>query len=235
MYVAFLLWKLAAMICYAIRVVQCCFQERQTSVECRNSTAISFSLELELTYLSSRAANIVIFMVIIATSPTSLKWKALLKKLVPLPVFWNFVFLCAFSSTRFVVILVLTQNPSTWLIGTVAVYVAITVLLTTLVGVLNYFPIHHFQNRFSKFTFIALNATVLIFFVEVLVHFTVCALQLALDVSGLDDRRDNFHTVVFFLYRVVYLNYLHKVGSFLWIKIFCDNKDILKGPDHDIR
>ena len=190
-------------------------------------------MELELSYLSSRAINIVIFMVIIATSPTALRWKALLQKLSRLPVYWNFVFLAILCLTRFVVIFVFATEPSAWVISTVAVYAVITILLAILVGVLNYFPILHFQNRFSKFTYMTLKATVAIFFLEALVHFVICALHLAFDVSGLDDRGDDFHIVASLLHHVVHLTFLHKVASFLWIKLFYDNKDILKGPDHD--
>ena len=235
MYAAFLLWKLGGMVCYVIRVVQCCFRERHTSFECHNSTAISFSLELELAYLSSRAANIVIFIVVIATSPTSPRWRALLKKLARLSVFWNFVLLCVLCLSRFVLIFAFATKPSAWVIGTVAVYGIITVLQTILVGVLNYFPIQHFRNRFSKFTYMILNATVAIFFLEAFVHFVICGLHLAFDISGLDDRTDDFHTAVSLLHHVVHLTYLHKVGSFLWIKLFCDGKDILRGPDNDMR
>ena len=235
LYATFLLWKFGAMVCYVIRVVQCCFQERHISFECNNSTAISFSLELELAYLSSRAVNFVIFMVIIATSPTSLRWKALLRKLACLPVYWNFMVLCVLCLSRYVVILVFATHNSAWIIGAVTVYGLIPILLVILVGVLNFFPIRHFQNRFSKFTYKILQATVLVFCVEALVHFGIIALQLAFDVSGLDDRRDDFHTAVSLLDHVVHLTFLNKVGSFLSIKRFCDSKDILKGPDFDIR
>ena len=152
------------MVCYVIRVVQCCFRERHTSFECRNATAISFSLELESAYLSSRAANIVILIVLIATSPTSLRWKALLKKLALLPVFWNLELLCVPCLSRFVLIFAFAKKPSAWVIGTVTVYSIITVLLTILVGILNYFTIQHFRNRFNKFTYTILNATVAIVF-----------------------------------------------------------------------
>ena len=232
LYAVFLLWKLAGMVCYVVRVLQCCFRERHTSFECRNSTTIS--LELELAYLSSRAVNIVIFIIIIATSPTTLRWKALIQKLARLPVYWNFVFLAVLCLSRFAVIFVFATKPSARVIGTVAVYAIITILLTVLVGVLNYFPIRHFQNRFSKFTYMTLKATVPIFFLEALVHFVICALHLAFDVSGLDDRGDDLHTAVSLLHRVVHLTFLHKVSSFLWIKLFYDTKDVLKGPDHDM-
>ena len=174
-------------------------------------------------------------MVIIATSPTSLKWKALLKKLVPLPVFWNFVFLRALSLIRFVTILVLDTksfNMAYWHRGGLR---SNHCFANNLGRCFELFSNSSFSKQIFQVYIHCFKCNSLIFCVEVLVHFTVYALQLALDVSGLDDRRDNFHTVVFFLYRVVYLNYLHKAGSFLWIKMFCDNKDILKGPDHDIR
>ena len=133
------------------------------------------------------------------------------------------------------VIFAFETKPSAWVIATVAVYVIITVLLTILVGILNYFQIRDFRDRFSKFTYIALKATVVIFFLEALVHFVICALHLAFNVSGLDDRRDDLHTAVSLLHHVVHLAFLHKVVSFLWVKLFCDNKDILKGPDNDMR
>lgn len=198
LYAVFLLWKLAGMVCYVVRVLQCCFRERHTSFECRNSTAIS--LELELAYLSSRVVNIVIFIIIIATSPATLRWKALLQNLARLPVYWNFVFLAVLCLSRFVVIFVFATKPSAWVIGTVAVYAIITILLTVLVGVLNYFPIRHFQNRFSKFTYMTIKATVPIFFLEALVHFVICALRLAFDVPAWARMTEEMNCTLRFLF-----------------------------------
>ena len=59
-----------------------------------------------------------------------------------------------------------------------------------------------------------------IFVREALVHFVICALHLAFDVSGMDDQGDELHTAVSLLHHVLHLTFLHKSCKFPLDKTF---------------
>ena len=103
----------------------------------------------------------------------------------------------------------------------------------TLSSHLNLLSSSTFRNRLSKFAYMILTAAVAIFFLEAFFHFVICALHLAFDISGLDDRRDDFYTTVSLLHHVVPFAQSEKLPlgkTFLW-----QQSHILREPDNDMR
>lgn len=230
-YSTFLLWQMAALFVYVVHTVHCCLLKKKVSFQCRHS-AIPYSLEVEMALLISLNMHLVFSLWFVRKIPHFMGYKKIVKKLSYLPAFWSMVVLLAVLLIGLAIIQY-SANEFPMQSSLVLAFSCHGILITALVGILNYTQGKPIRAKYPFFVFALFKVTLAMLFTENFVLFLIGSLQLAAGVLGLSSDISHNDKVSFGIVRhFSTVMFYYKVSDFLWQKMFIDNRNILHHHDY---
>lgn len=230
-YVILLVLTFAGLICFTVRSITCCLQERQSSYQCQNFTLFSKSLELELGWLLMQNLNYAVCICIVIQIPEFVGWHEVFHEIIRVPRFWTFMYLLAIAVVECIVILGFHQG-SRLQEAVVACFLTENIITVIVICVLNYTQIKKMATRLDLFPRILVKATLFLFCVDNVVMFIIGTTQLSFNVTGLNRKMssnitDDLETIFGVVRSLANVVFYHKSALFFWQKLFIDKRNIL--------
>jgi hypothetical protein len=228
-----LLQFISLVVVYLPRATVCCIKNKVTSYQCNGSVFIEHDLELELSWITAQGVTGFLCLCVVIKWHGATGMKSILRKLIKLPKFWYIVGMFTVSVCTVAFIMKKTENKTSLLQTAVLHFFACHFLsMAILVPILNYTIIFKICTRkgYSKETRVLVRLTLLLLFLTNAIMFLIGFLQLPFKVSGIDSNAKGtfeFNTVFLAVRDLSDTMFYYTVQSFLWNKLFTDDKNIL--------
>lgn len=226
-------------VAYLPRAIACCVKYNVSSYQC-TSLGVLFHDELEprleLCWITAQVMTGFLCCFVVCKWHGAEGVKLILCKLKKLPTFWRIIGMFTTSGCTMALMLDRTQTNITPLQTAILLVFGLQYLtMVMLVPLLNYTRIFAIcrQKGYSRPIRVLVQLTIVLLFLVNFVLFFIGMLQLAFKVSGIDSSaKGSFEfSIVFLVIRqLTDVLFFKTVQSFFWIKLFCDNKNILPVP-----
>lgn len=234
-YFCFLLFLVISLVLFYLpRVFICCLRDRVSSYQCNNSIFMEHDMELEMVYLTTQDLVDLLCLAILVQWHRAFGLKSISRKLLRLPKFWSMVVMVVVSACYMIMMVSRTAHMiSTTQYFILFLFCLHCICMALMVPVLNYTNISLFCSaikQYSKFNQILIKLTLFVQFLVNACMFWLGFIELSFNVSGIDSKAkgtSDAHTIYLILRDSAVLLFHYTVQSFLWHKLFDDDRNLL--------